>query len=155
MRARTARNALPDKPARSMPSTSTDPLVGAKAPYASRNSVVFPAPLEPNRATRSPRCTASVTPSSTRRAPYACATPRYASITPLEQPELLRYRAQRIVFLIVGSDVLRATHDCQHFRIAEIEKGAANLRDERLFEIFANGPHVIEKWFRGIKDEGL
>src|SRR5438105_9404665 len=71
MPARTTRWA--GRPSIRTPSNSTRPAVGARSPEMALSRVDFPAPLEPSKATISPRCTE-------REMPCKAGTPAYAAL---------------------------------------------------------------------------
>src|ERR1700722_4561707 len=66
----------------SSPKNRIVPEVGGKSPVIQLNSVVFPAPLEPSTARRSPGRTVSVTSVSAASAPNNRVTPRNSSAAP-------------------------------------------------------------------------
>src|SRR5260370_20160198 len=66
----------------SSPKKRIVPEVGGKSPVMQLNSVVFPAPLEPSTARRSPGRTVSVTSVSAASAPKNRVTPRNSSAAP-------------------------------------------------------------------------
>src|ERR1700681_1008823 len=66
----------------SSPKKRIVPEVGGKSPVMQLNSVVFPAPLEPSTARRSPGRTVSVTSISAASAPNIRVTPRNSSAAP-------------------------------------------------------------------------
>src|SRR6202049_2369068 len=66
----------------SSPKKRMVPEVGGKSPVMQLNSVVFPAPLEPSTARRSPGRTVSVTSVSAASAPNSRVTPRSSSAAP-------------------------------------------------------------------------
>src|SRR6266581_182423 len=66
----------------SSPKKRIVPEVGGKSPVMQLNSVVFPAPLEPSTARRSPGRTVSVTSVSAASAPKSRVTPRNSSAAP-------------------------------------------------------------------------
>src|SRR4029077_19409328 len=66
----------------SSPKKRMVPEVGGKSPVIQLNSVVFPAPLEPSTARRSPGRTVSVTSVSAANAPNSRVTPRNSSAAP-------------------------------------------------------------------------
>src|SRR5580692_768738 len=66
----------------SSPKNRIVPEVGGKSPVMQLNSVVFPAPLEPSTARRSPGRTVSVTSVSAASAPNNRVTPRNSSAAP-------------------------------------------------------------------------
>src|SRR5713226_2295131 len=66
----------------SSPKNRIVPEVGGKSPVIQLKSVVFPAPLEPSTARRSPGRTVSVTSVSAASAPKSRVTPRNSSAAP-------------------------------------------------------------------------
>src|SRR5260221_6407638 len=71
----------------SSPKKRIVPEVGGKSPVMQLNSVVFPAPLEPSTARRSPGRTVSVTSVSGASAPNSRVTPRNSSAAPAPRTE--------------------------------------------------------------------
>src|ERR1700682_3208700 len=71
----------------SSPKKRIVPEVGGKSPVMQLNSVVFPAPLEPSTARRSPGRTVSVTSVSAASAPNSRVTPRNSSAAPAPTAE--------------------------------------------------------------------
>src|SRR5258707_12549781 len=71
----------------SSPKKRIVPEVGGKSPVMQLNSVVFPAPLEPSTARRSPGRTVSVTSVSAASAPNSRDTPRSSSAAPAPTTE--------------------------------------------------------------------
>src|SRR5712671_4363693 len=71
----------------SSPKNRIVPEVGGKSPVMQLKSVVFPAPLEPSTARRSPGRTVSVTSVSAASAPKSRVTPRNSSAAPAPTAE--------------------------------------------------------------------
>src|SRR5882672_2519167 len=71
----------------SSPKKRIVPEVGGKSPVMQLNSVVFPAPLEPSTARRSPGRTVSVMSVSAASAPNSRVTPRNSSAAPAPTAE--------------------------------------------------------------------
>src|SRR4051794_40342826 len=72
------------------------PAVGTRSPASASKNVLLPAPLGPIRPTISPSCTSRSAPSTARKRPKACTTPRASSSTrqPLAQVEQLQQPAR-------------------------------------------------------------